>query len=272
MFWSEVECHTIDDLLSHLVSYDSGWLFRGQSRESWELSPTLERTLGSGGWNPGMAKKCEDYSMHVFRSKAHHYLSRDLLPTTKLGWLSLMQHHGVPTRLLDFTESPFIALFFALDGISVDQDERCALWALEYRSLMKSAVNKLEQSEESFNLGYSEVQMKPDEIFDEFVEECEHEMLWVTEPRLFNLRLERQKGTFLLSTNVSRRIQDLLPLEQPPEKVRKILIPASLANGVFRLLRSMGIDHAKLFGDIDGLAKDVKNEMSYQVAQSVADG
>jgi len=47
-----------------------------------------------------------------FQRGARNYLNKDELPEYLIEWLALMQHHGAPTRLLDFSRSPFIAAFF----------------------------------------------------------------------------------------------------------------------------------------------------------------
>ena len=265
MCWTTIEIANSDELLRRLLSYDSGWLFRGHASATWGLESTLERVLTPIGWKPDLAKTCEDYALHVFHSKAHHYISRDLLPSTKLGWLSLMQHHGVPTRLLDFTESPFIGLFFAFDDVSPAQRDACAIWAIEYRRLMKESIELLHQKIDGFNYDYSYIQMHPDQVFEEYVDQSSYDILWATEPLLVNLRLERQKGTFLLSGNIHKRILDLLRARPMADSVHKIVIPPSLADDVFHMLGQMGIDSSRLFSDLDGMARDVKRMMVHQV-------
>ena len=265
MCWTTIEITNSDELLRRLLSYDSGWLFRGHTSATWGLESTLERVLAPIGWKPDLAKTCEDYALHIFHSRAHHYISRDLLPATKLGWLSLMQHHGVPTRLLDFTESPFIGLFFAFDDVSPAQGDACAVWAIEYRKVMKASVELLRSSIGGFEYEYTDVQMHPDEIFEKYVDRSSHDVLWVTEPLLYNLRLERQKGTFLLSGNIQKRITDLLRARPIRDSIHKIVIPAYLADDVFHILGSMGIDSSRLFSDLDGMAKDIKRMMVHQV-------
>ena len=130
---------------------------------------------------------------------------------------------------------------------------------------MKASVEYLRSAIQDFRYDYSAVQMHPDEVFDGYVDRNSYDILWVTEPLLCNLRLERQKGTFLLAGNIKKRIAELLPSALPPESIHKLVIPTNLAGEVFRMLRSMGIDNSRLFSDIDGLARDVKHMMAHQV-------
>ena len=60
-----------------------------------------------------------------FRRAFHHYADNIPRPDDAMEWLSLMQHHGAPTRLLDFTWSPYVAAFFALYRATAD----AAVWA-----------------------------------------------------------------------------------------------------------------------------------------------
>jgi hypothetical protein len=270
MCWKTIEIKNRDRLAKRLLSYDSGWMFRGHSRASWELQPTLERTLLPVGWTAELVQKCEEYTLHDFRSRAHHYISRDSLPKTTLGWLALMQHHGVPTRLLDFTLAPFIALFFAFDGVTPDADEPCAIWAIDFRRLMKASVEYLNTHVEGCNLNYLKVATISDKVLEQYLAEHSHNALWVTEPSVTNLRLERQKGTFLLSGSVEKRILDLLPEQLPQESVHKLVLPASLSTVVFTMLKSMGIENSRLFADLAGLAKDIRSELIHQVTRRAA--
>src|SRR5207248_5887525 len=110
--------------------HKSGWLFRGHGCPKWKLETSLERA----------SRRCGVSEVHYeravweeFRRHAHTYLSRVPLETDTLEWLALMQHYGAPTRLLDFTESFWIALYFAFE----DAEEDCAVVALDRSSLAK---------------------------------------------------------------------------------------------------------------------------------------
>jgi hypothetical protein len=94
--------------------------FRGQSYWRWGLSPKIYRKPFKGA--------DEDEIRLEFQSQAIQLLS-GRSPSNKWDWYFLMQHHGVPTRLLDWTENSLIALFFAVQKEMGDDD--AAVWALD---------------------------------------------------------------------------------------------------------------------------------------------
>ena len=61
---------------------------------------------------------------------AHAYLEAHHMPRDTVEWMALMQHHGAPTRLLDWSTSPYVAAFFALEE-AVDPTATCAIWAID---------------------------------------------------------------------------------------------------------------------------------------------
>ena len=70
--------------------------------------------------DPAVWAAQEERILRIFKRKAHHFLSAGPLPDDDFEWLALMQHHGAPTRLLDFTWSPYVAAFFALQRATGD--------------------------------------------------------------------------------------------------------------------------------------------------------
>src|SRR6185437_6953213 len=93
--------------------------FRGQSDWGWGLCPKVYRKPYKGA--------DEDEIRLEFQSQAIQLLS-GRVPSSKWDWYFLMQHHRVPTRLLDWTENSLIALFFA---VQEEGDADAAVWALD---------------------------------------------------------------------------------------------------------------------------------------------
>jgi hypothetical protein len=111
--------------LSRLVeSLGPGWLFRGQQDARWELKTSLERHTPP----ERSQSEAEDLLLREFRRRAHVYLQPHHIPDDQGEWLAVMQHFGAPTRLLDVTKSPFVALYFAIED-ATDPDRDCAVWA-----------------------------------------------------------------------------------------------------------------------------------------------
>jgi predicted RNase H-like HicB family nuclease len=120
----------------------SGWVFRGHQTEEYELSPSIER-VSSSGHTSWLAS--EFVTLGEFQGKARMYTDVSGVESepewlARLNWLSLMQHYGIPTRLLDFTHSPYVALYFALRH----NPERCKaaeIWAIDAEALTQAARN-----------------------------------------------------------------------------------------------------------------------------------
>ncbi len=107
----------------------STWVYRGQSDASWQITSSFERAISFDRTlvrNVERTLRGKELSaISRFKAKAWPYVDKPNM--SNLEWLMLMRHHGVPTRLVDFTESPIVALFFALeDKPSGD----FAIWAL----------------------------------------------------------------------------------------------------------------------------------------------
>jgi hypothetical protein len=98
-------------------SVSSSYLYRGQADAGWSLKPSLTRVLEDAGiTSEARADAIERTLLHVFQARAHQHLPQSMLPpeTDRPPWWVVMQHYGVPTRVLDWTESPHAALYFAV--------------------------------------------------------------------------------------------------------------------------------------------------------------
>ena len=88
------------------------WAFRGQSDATWPLLSSLSRYLFKRRIHPDAWPQQESRILRIFKRKAHLFLPNPPSEDDSFEWLSIMQHHGIPIRLLDFTWSPHVAAFF----------------------------------------------------------------------------------------------------------------------------------------------------------------
>lgn len=107
--------------------------FRGQSSEKWGLRPELYR-------KEFLDVDVEEREIrHEFQSQALQ-LIHGRLPQDKFDWYFLMRHYGAPTRLLDWSDNPLVALYFA---VAEDGDDNPAVWVLDpwlYNSSLKRGI------------------------------------------------------------------------------------------------------------------------------------
>ncbi len=113
---------SVADLLTNLARDAPGdWIFRGHTLWSWELCAGIHRVVGEVD-----ARTYEKRLLGEFKRKARAFLPNP--PTSEWEWIILAQHFGLPTRLLDWTENPLVALFFVVrDGNPSGEDGM--LWA-----------------------------------------------------------------------------------------------------------------------------------------------
>lgn len=110
------------------------WVYRGQMDEDFEITSSFERKVSEKYWQNRWAEHFlrgkERLSIQEFRKIAWHHVDDPNM--SNLDWLTLMRHYGVSTRLVDFTESALVALYFALETKS---DKKFAVWAINREAL-----------------------------------------------------------------------------------------------------------------------------------------
>jgi hypothetical protein len=252
---------SVSRLLRSLNALPNHYMFRGHADYTWRLESSLERTLGSN-WSPANARKYEEWSLDHFKSKFHLYDTENVRPESKLAWLSIMQHYGVPTRLLDFSESPYVALYFALEAYRPETKTDFAVIAIDYTAVMQRSIDYISRKDPKFRETRQSIYPKQDIVFDKVVDRHAYNVAWIAEPRQFNARLDRQAGSFLLSGNPGRKIKDILSLPTyRAARVIKYRISASLYTAVFALLRKMNVTSKSIYGNLDGLARSIRMQM-----------
>ncbi len=236
----------------------SNWAFRGQSDSRWGLSSTLTRTLCNFRIHPRAWGEQEERILRIFKRKAHHFLTQAPDAADEFQWLALMQHHGAPTRLLDFTWSPYVAAFFALESATGD----AAVWAFN-----PVPISYVEKQTIQGGLEISPPEMNPrvEGNIRRYFLSGRIPFLWVGEPQVMNRRLIAQSGTFAIPGVLTQPMEDILSGYPDPKKTLvKFILPAEqVRKRGMRELYRMNITYATLFPDLDGLARSLGYELEF---------
>ncbi len=253
----------IQDLIEYINQKPNNFIYRGHTRSDWKLESSLERALSSQ-WTKDKIERAESFTLETFKSKFHLYDRSNISPSTKLQWLSLMQHYGVPTRLIDFSQSPYVALYFAIENYDPTNANSLSLYAFDYRNLVKKSLEYIKEKDRSFTMTYEAAMLSPDSIFEEILDRFTYDIVWVTEPSVYNLRLDRQAGCFLLSGNLEKRVQDLIASDLYKDvQMEKVTIGEELYENIFALLNKTNITSKAIYGDLVGLSKSIEMTLRF---------
>ncbi len=229
-----------------------GWAFRGEVSASWPLASSLSRRLRSYCPEATLWPLREERALRVFRRKAHIHLRDTATLDDDLRCLALMQHHGAATRLLDFTKSPFIAAFFALEEAAGD----AAVYALNTPLLWGLAPNF------DPTLTRDRVDPRKRGNFARYFLPNQYPLLWFGEPNEMDARLVAQSGLFVIPGVLGGSIDDMLAhYPSPAPLLRKFILPRRLRAEAMQALYRMNVTYASLFPDLDGLARACAYEL-----------
>lgn len=134
------------ELARCFYAHKDRWLLRGERDGSWHLSTTLERALKSLREPLTKLADVERRILIKFRRTAHLHgqvVSQEAVDegTHAIEWLTMVQHYGGPTRLLDFTGSFWVAVFFAIEVTAAPEfPKKQVVWAVNSRKLWNQGV------------------------------------------------------------------------------------------------------------------------------------
>lgn len=248
------------------------WIYRGQRSSKWPLQTTLERACENYGHSLEKAKDNEKRLLREFQRKYHHYSQYIPHSDNTLEWLSLMQHYGAPTRLLDFTYSIYVAAYFALekakkkDAKEEDTKKECAekgnvVWAINGIWAIKKSADCFKKGSPEWKFISGDITEKNEKIFNRtFKRRNPKVFACQMNPFRLNERLTIQKGVFMCPGNVT------LPFESnlrnlkgwnEKENIVKIIIQQQVREKALGLLSNMKISRATLFPGLEGFAQSL---------------
>jgi hypothetical protein len=274
------------------------WLWRGQSNSTWDLIPSAFRAGAVLGYETHHAREvtgadlggidqhtaeffavyeflhlADKLGLHVpgdtavfrindaFAETVGKQVGRKWPPHHILEVMALAQHHGVPTRLLDFSYRYSVAAYFAARGI-VDgsKHEKLSIWGIDYDFITKAQYDRGSDS-----------------------------IVRVTVPRAFNRNLHAQHGLFLvdlwagaegpdgpLPAGLNHQIAQLAQEAWSSGKIHpswkpivKVDVAATVAQDLLDLLALDGYDEAHLMPSFDSVLRELKRRQTAWRAESI---
>ena len=227
--------------------YRAQLAYRGLSNAGYELTTSLIR-LGSG------YEQMERHLLRNFRKYAH----TDAVPNdSDWNWLTLAQHHGLPTRLMDWTFSPYIAMHFAtanmehfdLDGV---------IWSVDYVRVhqMLPAILRQELDWEGADLFTVEMLDRVAPTLESLEAIDRQPLLFFLEPPSVDARVTNQYALLSVLTRSTVRLDEWLLAH--PEYYARYIIPAELKWEIRDKLDQANITERVLFPGLDGLSTWLK--------------
>jgi len=235
-----------------IVSFHEGrWVYRGQQKD-WPLQSSLERYIRAWDSDIALSPTIERQMIRDFRRRYPDHADAAIHEDT-LYCLAMMQHHGAPTRLMDWTYSPFVAAKFAAEEGTKD----AVIWCVNTKWCQPTAeaepvvgnVLKL-RNDDAF---------RNDLTFRRIYLDAQRQFVCLENPLPLNQRLVLQRGLFLCPGDISVGFQknieamDGWDLEQNLVKLVFRLDKTQVARFADHL-KQMNMTSAVLFPDFDGFA------------------
>jgi len=213
----QIEIHTFEELHQIIEAYDERTvIYRGMKSVDFPLLPKIGRIVPPPAIRSREANEQE--ILRLFKERALRFI--DFTPTSDWDWLALGQQHGLPTRLLDWTNNPLVACYFAVEEPSEDDS---VIYAYQNRSYID-----VEEHPDPFR--YREV--------GKFI------------PRHISPRITNQGGLFTIHPKPYEKFES--------DDMEKLVIPNRIRSTLKRTLNKYGVDRFSLFPSLDGLASHIE--------------
>lgn len=250
------------------------WIFRGENKKYDQLETSLERAFRLKISNDDSINEFEKKLINEFKRSCNLYI-KDIkyIPDEEntVEWLALMQHHGAPTRLLDWSYSFFIAIFFALERPESKEkisknNNYSYVWAIDSEWLRKKLKHSWTNTEKN-NIHTK----KREKIYKKYIFNDEPKTaVYLINPYELNERLVIQQGVFLCPGDLSKDFMGNLKgnfydIEDNLEaKIKLYKIDLSKRKDILKKLYRMNINRATLFPGLDGFAESLRTLPLYK--------
>lgn len=214
---------SVSDILKMVKKLEEGrWLFRGQNDAAWPLMSSIYRKDQYSKWRKFGQTLYESSLLNKFKQKALPLLIT--MPSNDWEWLSLGQHHGLPTRLLDWTTNPLVSLYFAVESNTGDRDGIVYAYKHNRKPINPQKINPLD-------ICHVEI-YEPSHVSDRITKQFS---VLTGEPNPKLLKKDNQEG---------RKIEDWH-------------VAANKVSNIREELNKIGFSHSTLFPSLDAICRDI---------------
>jgi hypothetical protein len=229
-----------------LRRFRSTCAFRGLARVDHTLTSSLLR-LATGHTD---VTRLELALLRNFRKYAHG----DAAGTDSMwGWLALAQHRGLPTRLLDWTYSPLVALHFATEDPSTF-DADGVVWCIDFVKANKRLPSRLRRLLDQEGSDTVTIDMlSAFRSLAEFDRLARNPFVVFVEPPALDRRILNQHALFSLMSSPTATLDEWLAVH--PELYRRVTVPAALKWEIRDKLDQANVNERVLFPGLDGLSR-----------------
>ena len=250
--WSGLQDFLFDNFDNKIDRFRSNFVYRGVDDDSFRLQTSIQR----------LGRKPSDLEANLIRNFQKYSPINTLVDNYNniWNWIALGQHHGLPTRLLDWTFSPYVALHFLTENIA-NFDKNGIIWMVDFEAIRNFYPNNIKRrikKDHIFSLTSFELK---DEIGDsikkmnDYQAKTKNAMIFF-EPPSIDDRIVNQYAIF--SFMIDPDSDKLLWLESSPNLLKKIIIPKELKWEIRDKLDQANISERVIYPGLDGISKWLK--------------
>ncbi len=246
--WNELNRQLFENTWNEaILRFRSNYLYRG-----------MNDAVDSDGLRTGLMKlggNMREMEYHLLRNFKKYARRDSVTEISAWNWLALAQHHGLPTRLLDWSYSPYVALHFATEDVEKYNREG-VIWCVNYVQAHRLLPRRLRAilTKERSNAFTAEMLGQAASSLLERERLSRRDFALFFEPPSLDERIVNQYALFSMMSSPTARLDEWLG-EQEPALVRRIIIPAKLKWEARDKLDQANITERVLFPGLDGLSR-----------------
>lgn len=246
--WTDLHTQLFEDSwIDEIKRFRSPFAFRGIADKNQRLASSIMHIGGNYA----------DMEKHLIRN-FKKYAHKDIFENDSFwNWISLAKHHGLPTRIVDWTFSPYVAMHFMTQDVKSYNTDG-VIWGVNFKQIHEMLPKKLKKilSEEGSDVFTVESISSVINDFNDFNSLSGDTLLIFFEPPSIDERIVNQYALFSVLSKADFYLDDWL--REHPKVYKRFIVPAELKWEIRDKLDQANITERVLFPGLDGLSKWLK--------------